>query len=115
MLASFAVGWRQVCASFMLLAATGMIAATYSIVAVPLAQEFQPTRTVLMLSMTVMSGACALLSPFFGALMDRVPLRILMIAGGLTLGAGYAGISLATDFNQVLMIFGVLIAPANVL
>ena len=48
--ASFAVGWRQVCACFMLLAASGMIAATYSIVAVPLGQEFHPTRTVLMLT-----------------------------------------------------------------
>lgn len=113
--ASFAIGWRQVCVGFMLLAATGMIASTYSIVAVPLAQEFQPTRAVLMLTMTVLSGACALLSPVLGALMDRVPLRILMIAGGLSLGAGYAGISLAKDFTQVLIIFGVLIAPANVL
>jgi MFS family permease len=112
---SFAVGWRQVCACFMLMAATGMIASTYSIVAVPLAHEFQPTRTVLMLSMTVLSGACALLSPLLGALMDRVPLRVLMIAGGLFLGAGYVGVSLATDFNQVLIVFGLLIAPANVL
>ena len=56
--ASFAVGWRQVCAAFMLLAATGMVAPTYSIVAVPLGQEFHPTRTVLMLTMTVMS-ACS--------------------------------------------------------
>ena len=38
-----------------------------------------------------------------------------MIVGGLLLGAGYVGVSLATDFNQVLVIFGVLIAPANVL
>jgi len=113
--ASFAVGWRQVCAGFILLAAAGMIAATYSIVAVPLAQEFQPTRTVLMLTMTVLSGACALLSPFLGALMDRVPLKVLMIAGGLFLGAGYTGISFASNFNQVLIVFGVLIAPANVL
>lgn len=115
MSASFAVGWRQVCACFMLLAAAGMIAGTYSIVAVPLAQEFQPTRTVLMLTMTVLSGTCALLSPFLGSLMDRVSLRTLMVAGGLLLGAGYTGVSLATNFNQVLIIFGVLIAPANVL
>ncbi len=113
--AFFAIGWRQVCASFMLLAATGMIAATYSIVAVPLALEFHPTRTVLMLTMTVLSGAGVLLSPLLGALMDRVPLKILMSAGGLLLGAGYAGVSLATDFNHVLIIFGLLIAPANVL
>jgi MFS family permease len=47
--------------------------------------------------------------------MDRVSLRILMIVGGLLLGAGYASVSLAANFNQVLLIFGVFIAPANVL
>lgn len=113
--ASFAVGWRQVAICFMLLAAAGMIASTYSIVAVPLAQEFNPSRMVLMLSMTVLSGACAVLSPFLGNLMDRISLRKLMVAGGLFLGAGYAMLSLATSFTQVLVIFGVLIAPANVL
>lgn len=38
-----------------------------------------------------------------------------MVVGGLFLGAGYTAISFATTFNQVLVIFGVLIAPANVL
>jgi MFS family permease len=47
--------------------------------------------------------------------MDRFPLRRLMVTGGLCLGAGYMAISLATSFTQVLMIFAVLIAPANVL
>lgn len=115
MQASFAVGWRQVAIGFLLLSATGMIAATYSLVAVPLAKEFQPTRMVLMLSMTVLSGACAILSPLLGNLMDRVPLRRLMVAGGLCLASGYAALSLATSFNQVLVIFGLIIAPANVL
>ena len=112
---SFAAGWRQVGACFLLLAAAGMIAATYSIIAVPLAKEFQPSRMVLMLSMTVMSGACAVLSPLLGNLMDRFPLRRLMMVGGLMLSAGYAAISLATSFTHVLLIFGLLIAPANVL
>lgn len=115
MKASFAVGWRQVAIGFLLLSATGMIAATYSLVAVPLAKEFQPTRMVLMLSMTVLSGACAILSPLLGNLMDRVPLRRLMVAGGLCLASGYGALSLATSFNQVLLIFGLIIAPANVL
>ena len=53
---SFAVGWRQVIICFLLLSTVSMIAATYSIIAVPLAKEFQPTRTVLMLSMTVLSA-----------------------------------------------------------
>lgn len=113
--ASFAIGWRQVASCFLLLSAAGMIASTYSIVAVPLAKEFQPSRMVLMLSMTVMSGMGAVLMPLLGNLMDRVSLRKLMVAGTFLLAAGYAGISLATTFTQVLLVFAVLIAPANVL
>lgn len=112
---SFAVGWRQVGICCLLLAASGMIAATYSVVAVPLAIEYEPSRTVLMLTMTVLSGTCAVLSPMLGTLMDRVSLRVLMPIGALCLAAGYLAISLTTSFNQVLVIFGVLIAPANVL
>lgn len=115
MAASFAAGWRQVAVGFMLLAATGMVASTYSIVAVPLAREFQPSRTVLMLAMTVLSGTSAVLAPLLGNLMDRVPLRRLMLTGGVLLALGYAVMSLATSFTQVLIVFGVLIAPANVL
>ena len=112
---NFAIGWRQVAIGFLMLAAVGMIASTYSIIAVPLMQEFRPSRMVLMLAMTVLSGACAVLSPLLGSLMDKVPLRGLMVAGGLFLASGYAALSLATSFNQVLIIFGLLIAPANVL
>ncbi len=112
---SFGVGWRQVGICFLLLAASGMIASTYTIVAVPLAREFQPSRMVLMLAMTVLSGTCAVLMPFIGHLMDRISVRKLMVAGGLFLAAGYAAISLATSFYQVLLVFGLFIAPASVL
>jgi len=112
---SFAVGWTQVGICLLLLAACGMIAATYSVVAVPLANEYRPSRTVLMLSMTVLSGTCAVLSPVLGTLMDRFSLRVLMVVGGLCLAAGYFAISMTSSFYQVLVIFGVLIAPANVL
>lgn len=112
---SFAIGWRQVAACFLLLMASGMIAPTYSIVAVPLGAEFQPKRSVLMLAMTVYSGASAILAPFLGNLMDRVPLRRLIAIGGVMLGAGYAALSFTATFNQVLIVFGLLIAPANVM
>lgn len=112
---SFAVGWRQVAIAFLLLSAAGMIAATYSVVAVPLAQEFGPSRMVLMLTMTVLSAVTAALMPFAGNLMDSFSLRKLMVVGGLSLAAGYLAISFATSFTQVLIIFGVLLAPANVL
>ena len=112
---SFAIGWRQVGATLMLLAAAGMIAATYSIIAVPLSAEFQPSRTMLMLAMTVLSGASALLSPLLGGWMDRLSLRVMMVCGGVLLASGYFAISCATSFNAVLIIFAVMIAPANIL
>jgi MFS family permease len=115
MTAKFGIGWRQVASSFLMLAAIAFIASGYSVVAVPLEQEFHPSRMVLMLAMTVLSGVSALLAPVLGNLMDRVSLRTLMVVGALMLAAGYAGLSFATSFDQVLILFGVLIAPANVL
>ena len=115
MAGSFAAGWRQVGACFVLMAAIAFIAAGYSVIAVPLGEEFGPSRMVLMLAMTVLSGVSALVSPLFGTLMDRVPLGRLMMLGSLLLAAGYLALSFATSFLQVLIIFGVLIAPANVL
>lgn len=113
--ASFAIGWRQVGICFMLLSVAGMVASTYSLVAVPLYEEFQPSRRVLLLTMTVMAAVSAVLMPLLGNLMDRFSVRKLMVLGGLLMSSGYAAISLVTSFNQVLVIFGVLMAPANVL
>jgi MFS family permease len=109
------IAWRQLFVCFMLMGAVGMIASTYSLIAVPLANEFQPSRTVLMLAMTVLSGSCAVLSPLLGTLMDRISIRLMMTTGGVLLAAGYYLLSITTDFSHVLIIFGVLIAPANVL
>lgn len=113
--ASFAIGWRQVGICFMMLACSGMIASTYSLVAVPLEEAFSTTRMEVMLSMTVYSAMGALLMPFVGTLMDRFSVRALMLLGALLLGTGYAAISLASSMNHVLVIFALLIAPANVL
>ncbi len=112
---NFGIGWRQVGSCFLLLGAISAIAGGYSIIAVPLGQEFGPSRMVLMLAMTMLSGVSALLSPVLGNLMDRVPLQRLMMLGALLLGAGYVALSFATSFTQVLIVFGLLIAPANVL
>ncbi|MEZ5743720.1 MAG: MFS transporter [Sphingomonadaceae bacterium] len=112
---SFAIGWRQVGSCFLLLMVAGMVAATYSLVAVPLAKEFQPTRMVLMLTMTVMAGASAVLMPILGNLMDRFSVRVLMVVGGACVALGYTAISFATSFTQILVIFAVLMALGNVL
>jgi MFS family permease len=67
------------------------------------------------LAMFVLSAVSALLSPFLGNLMDRSSLRRMMLIGGGLIAAGYASLSLATNFNHVLIVFGLFIAPANVL
>lgn len=111
----FAVGWRQVAVAFLLMAAVGMVASTWSLVAVPLAAEFKPSRSVIGLAMTVMSAMGVILSPLIGNLMDRVSLKKLMVLGGVLLASGYTAISFTTAFTQVLVIFAVLFASANVL
>ena len=115
MIARFGIGWRQVGIGFVLLATVSMIASCYSVVAVPLMREFHPSRFVMGLAMLVLSGVSALVSPLLGNLMDRSSLRRMMLLGGGLIAAGYASLSLATSFNHVLIIFGVFIAPANVL
>lgn len=113
---NFWLGWRQVIASVVILAVgAATIASAYSVVAVPLSHEFAPSRMVLMLAMTVMSLVSAMLSPFLGAKMDRMSLRWLMAIGTGALVAGYAVLSFATSFNQVLLAYALLMAPANVL
>jgi len=111
----FRTGWRQVFACATLMATAGIVASAYSVIAVPLAREFQVNRMTLMLAMTVMSGASALMTPFMGNLMDRWSLRATMMTGALMLASGFAALSFATSFNQVLVIYAVLMSPINVL
>ncbi|MFM6932000.1 MAG: MFS transporter [Novosphingobium sp.] len=111
----FALGWRQVAAGFTLLAITSFIATSYSVIAVPLGKEFHPDRMTLMMAMTVLSGASAIISPPLGWMMDRVRLRLLTTIGMVLLSAGYAALGQVHTFNQVFLVFGLLVAPANVL
>ena len=115
MTARFGIGWRQVASCFLLLAAVSFITSAYSVVAVPLGHEFHPSRMALMLVMTIMAGVSGVLAPLFGGLMDRFSLRRMMLLGTFLLAAGYAALSFTTSMTQVLIIFGLLVAPANVL
>jgi len=115
MKSDFMIGWRQVASCFVLLGAIAMITSAYGVVVGPLSAQFQPSRTVLMLGITVVAGVSAVLAPLLGSLMDSYSMHKLMLLGAVILGAGYAALSFATSFLQVLIIFGVLIAPANVL
>lgn len=112
---SFAVGWRQVGASMVIMACAAMVASTYGIIAVPLAREFHPSRMVLMLAMTIMTLVSALIAPFLGNLMDKVSLRRIIGVGIALLVGGYLALSFVNSFVQVLVVCGVFFAGANVL
>jgi len=112
---SFAVGWRQVGASAVIMACAAMVSSTFGIIAVPLAQEFHPSRMVLMLAITIMSAVSGVASPFLGNLMDKVSLRRLIGIGVAMLIGAYLALSFATSFTQVMAIFAILFAGANVL
>lgn len=111
----FAIGWRQVAACVLTLALTSLITSSFSLLAVPLGQEFKPSRMVLMLAMTVVSAVSALISPSLGKLLDRVNMPLAMAIGTGLLAAGFAAMSLAPNFNLVLAVYALLIAPANIL
>jgi MFS family permease len=113
--ATSTLAWRQVICSFVLLAADSFIATGYSVISVPLGKEFHTSRMLLMLAMTVTSGATALLAPLLGGLLDRSSLRKMMVLGVISLAAGYAAMSYMNSFAYVLVLFGLLIAPANIL
>lgn len=107
--------WRQVGATFLLMGPAGMITSAYGVVAVPLAAEFQPTRMVLMLAITMVTMVCAVLSPVLGPVMDRVSLRRLLMLGSLLAVAGFTALSFAGSFIQVLAIYALLMAPATII
>ena len=94
---NFAIGWRQDGASMVIMACAAMVASTYGVIAVPLAQEFQPSRMVLMLAMTIMSLGSAVAAPLLGDLMDKVSLRKLIGCGIALLVGGYLALSFASS------------------
>lgn len=108
--------WKQVVACLILQGVSGgTISSAYGVLAVPYGAEFDTSRMVVMLGMTVTLLATAILSPFAGGWMEKWSMRGLMLFGSIALTLGFLAISVATSFTQILVIYGVLIAPANVL
>lgn len=111
----FVVRWRQVAAAMLIMACAGQIASTYGVVAVPLAQEFHPSRMVMMLAVTIMTLGSGIAAPFLGDLMDKRSLRLLIGIGIACEVGGYLALSMVTAFYQVFIVFAVLMAGANIL
>lgn len=109
-------GWWQVAVYLVLNAASSACVFTaYSIIAVPLQSEFEPTRSMLMMGITLAALAAGSLGPVLGAAVDRFSLRRLMLAGTGILGLGFVLLSFTTSMNQVLLVYFAVLSVGAVL
>lgn len=108
--------WVQVGVAFLIQATgAGALSYSYSVIAVPLAETFEPSRMVLMLGLTCMTLGAGFVSPMAGIAIDRLSLKLIMVAAILMTALGYVGLSLAAAMWQVPLIYGVLLSFGYVL
>jgi len=108
------VGWRQVAVSMLNQAmAPGSIIVCFSVIAVPLQKAFGPSRTVLMLTMTITYLINGLANPLVGAAMDRYSIRKLLMWAAVLLAAGYFVLSFSRSMLLVFLAYGVFLSLAN--
>ncbi|MFV8820104.1 MFS transporter [Haliea sp. E17] len=99
-------GWWQVAAALVLQAASSASVFTaYSVIAVPLQEEFQPSRMLLMMGITVAALAAGTLGTPIGAAIDRYSVRLLMLVGAFLLGSGFMLLSLVESMSQVIWVY----------
>ncbi|MEQ6889093.1 MFS transporter [Halomonas sp. CS7] len=108
---SNASAWCQVFVAFWIQAiGIGSLVYAYGVVAVPLAEAFQPSRMLLMLGMAAMTLCAGLYSPWLGARIDHSSLRRLMAIGVVAIAAGYLLLSWVGEMWQVPVIYALLMS-----
>lgn len=85
----------------------GILHYSYGLMIVPLSEEFNASRSSMMLGMTAMMGISAVLSPLLGAQLDKRSLRSMMLIGALFMGAGLICLSFVQAVWQFIAIFAV--------
>lgn len=93
----------------------GTVNYSYSIIIVPLGEEFESSRLSLMMGITTASLVSGLISPIVGPFLDKLPMRKLMTGGALVLGFGYIALSFITAVWQMSVIFGLFVSLAMAL
>jgi MFS family permease len=107
-------GWWQVAVSMLNQAAgPGTIIVCFSVIGVPLHNEYGASRATLGLIMTLTYLVNGLLNPPLGIAMDRYSVRKILVGGGFLLAAGYVALSFAASMTFVFLAYGLLLAVAN--
>jgi hypothetical protein len=89
-------GWWMVAVAFLGQGlAAGSTTYIFGLFVKPVAEEFGAERGPISLGMSLLTLSMGVIAPFLGASLDRHSIRAIMAAGGLSLGAGFALLSLA--------------------
>jgi MFS family permease len=97
----------------------GVVAGTvnyaYSVVVLPLGQEFRATRMAMMWGITCCTLVASIASPWVGPLADRRSMRALMTTGAVSLATGFSLLSFTAAVWQVALCYAVFLSFAQVL
>jgi MFS family permease len=105
------LGWRMVAIAFTVdFVAVGFFFYSYGVFLKPIAAALSGSRFAISLALSIANLVGALLSPFIGRALDRLPIRRIMIAGAFSVGAGFLAMSRITALWQLYLIMGTLLA-----
>ena len=107
-------GWRIVAVSALGQAVSaGATFYTFGVLLKPLAADFDATRLVTTLGLTLLMLVQGVISPFVGRALDRYSVRGIMELGVAMLSLGFLLLSQASALWQVALLFGTLIAVGS--
>ena len=107
-------GWRVVAGSFVsLVLVVGFFTYTFTLFVTPLREEFGVGLEQVMYAPTLAPFLALLTSPFFGVMIDRHPVRVIMTIGCLLTAAGFYALSLAASISAFIVLYAITFALSN--
>lgn len=99
-------GWWLVLISLLVVSiGFGASVYLYSVIADALQQTYPGSRFLLMMGITGLLVAMALMSPKVGRLIDKYPIKYTLIGGSVVMGTGFILIALSTNIWQVIVLY----------
>lgn len=95
--------------------ALGVLVYSFALFVVPWLDEFEVSRSKVMLAILLFQIVTGLLSPVLGRYMDQFAMRLLVLSGALAMSLGLFLLSLATEFWQIVALHVTLLPVGMIL
>lgn len=89
--------------------ALGVMIYSFALFVVPWLEEFDISRGKAMIAITSLQIVLGLSSPVIGRMLDQYPMRWLVMAGAVCMAAGFALLSLADQYWQIILVHATLL------